>query len=143
MAAIKSLSRISSKWARVTSGAGAEYEEGVKNPKADWAKNTADANPAWKAGIQKAVQRDAFAKGVKAAGSTKWQENAIAKGPGRFSQGVGLAQPAYEKGFAPFRETISGLTLPPRGAKGDPNNIQRVAVIAKALHEKKLSMLGG
>jgi hypothetical protein len=34
---------------------------------------------------------------------------------------------------------IQGTTLPPRGAKGDPANIQRVAVLATALHAKKVS----
>lgn len=139
MANIKSMDRINSKWVRVTSGAGAEYEEGVRNPSADWQKETASANAAYKAGLQKSIAADSFLKGVNSAGTSKWQDMAIAKGPSRFTQGVALAVDAYSAGFAPYRQTIQGLTLPPRGPKGDPANINRVAVVAKALHDKKLA----
>ena len=143
MAAIKDLSRISQKWTRVTSGATQEYTEGIQNPRSDWAANTMKASDAWKQGVQQAASQNRFAKGVRKAGNQTWQQAAIEKGPARFSQGVQLAGDKYEAGFAPYRETISGLQLPPRGPKGDPANIQRVAVVAKALHDKKQSLLGG
>jgi len=139
MANIKPLDRINAKWQRVTAASGAEYEEGVKNPTRDWKTETLAANAAYKAGLQKSIAADSFAKGVSSAGTTKWQENAVNKGPSRFAQGVQLAVDAYSTGFAPYRQVIQSLTLPPRGAKGDPSNINRVAVVAKALHDKKLS----
>jgi len=143
MANIKSLDRISGKWKRVASGAQAEYEEGVRNPRADWADQTKKAESAYEQGIQAAIGRKAFGKGVTQAGTAKWQTNAIEKGPQRFSQGVALAEQAYETGFAPYREVISRLTLPARGPKGDPKNIQRVTTVAKALHDEKLKRAGG
>jgi hypothetical protein len=142
MPVIKDLSKISAKWTRVTAGATQEYTEGIQNPRTDWATATAKAEASYEKGIQASIARKSFGKGVKAAGSTKWAEGAITKGPMRYSQGVGLATALYEKGFAPFRETIANTTLPARGPKGDPANIQRVAVMAKALHDKKLSQLG-
>lgn len=142
MANIKSLDRIKSKWKRVASAAQTEYEEGVKNPRADWADAASKAETAYEQGIQTAIGRKAFGKGVRNAGTAKWQQNAIEKGPQRFSQGVSLAEDAYETGFAPYREVISRLALPARGAKGDPKNVQRVAAIAKALHDEKLKRAG-
>lgn len=139
MAQIKSLDRINAKWVRVTSGAGAEYAEGVANPTKDWKTETLQANAAYKAGLNKSIANDSFAKGVTAVGTDKWQKMAMLKGPGRFSEGVSIAGDAYAAGFAPYRMVIAGLTLPPRGAKGDAANIQRVAVIAKALHDKKIA----
>jgi len=139
MANIKSLDRINAKWQRVTAAAGAEYEEGVRNPSADWKNETVSANAAYKAGLQKSMAADTFKKGVENAGTAKWQANAIAKGPARFAQGVTLAIDEYSAGFAPYRQVIAGLTLPPRGAKGDPSNINRVSVVAAALHAKKLA----
>lgn len=143
MAAIKDLGRITAKWQRVTAGATAEYTEGVQNPRKDWAANTMAANDAWKAGVQQAASQNRFAKGVRKAGNSTWQKAAVEKGPQRFAQGVQLAAEKYEQGFAPYREVIAGLNLPQRGPKGDPANIQRVAVISKALHDKKLSLIGG
>lgn len=139
---IKALDMISRKWARVAAASQEEYEQGVRNPRTDWAKATTDANNAYKAGISQALSEDRFAKGVAKAGTRKWQENAIAKGPRRWAEGIGLSEGAYEAGFAPYRQVISGITLPPRGPKGDPNNIRRVSIIAKALHEKKLQLKG-
>lgn len=142
MAAIKPLDRTAAKWARVSSGASNEYLEGVKNPRADWEEQTRNAEPAYEAGIQAAISRKAFGKGVSKAGTKKWQEKSITLGPARYATGVQAAQAAYRDGFAPYREVIANLTLPARGPKGDPNNLQRVAIIAKALHEKKLQLEG-
>lgn len=142
MAAIKDSSVIAAKWKRRASTAGAEYEEGVRNPRKDWATETANAEKAYEEGLANSIQRKAFGKGVKKAGTSKWQDAAIEKGPRRFTEGVNLAENSYEEGFAPFRATIANLTLPPRGPKGDPKNINRVAAVASALHKKKLELEG-
>lgn len=142
MAKIKSLDRISEKWKRVASGAQAEYEEGVKNPRVDWAEATAAAEQNYEQGVQQAISQKSFGKGVKSAGTAKWQKNAIEKGPQRFAQGVQLSEDNYKSGFAPFRTVIENTTLPPRGPKGDPKNIQRVAVLAKNLHDEKIRLRG-
>lgn len=142
MAKIKALDKIADKWTRVAGAAGAEYEEGVRNPRADWATETQKAETNYEQGVQASISRKAFGKGVKSAGTDKWQRNAIEKGPIRFTQGVQLSKKAYEDGFSPFRETIAALKLPPRGPKGDPKNILRVAAVAKALHDRKLQLEG-
>lgn len=142
MAKIKESAVISSKWARRAGNASDEYLQGVQNPRVDWATATAAAEKAYEDGIQKSVARKAFGKGVKKAGSTKWQNAAIEKGPDRYRTGVQLGQAAYEEGFAPFRAAIASLNLPARGAKGDPKNIDRVRAVAEALHKKKLELEG-
>lgn len=143
MPPVKSLNRIAEKWARVASVSQNEYTEGVNNPRADWAQKSQAAADAWNRGVQQAIQRQAFSKGVNAAGTAKWQERTLAKGPERWAQGINLSQGAYERGFAPYREVIERTTLPPRGPKGDPKNIQRVAAIADALHKAKMQRAGG
>jgi len=143
MPPIKSLDATSRKWSRVAQASTPAYEEGVRSPKADWAENTANAAGNYSAGVSAAVADGRFEKGVRAAGSTKWQRNAIAKGPQRYAQGVRLAEDAYKRGFAPYREVIANTTLPDRRPTGDPGNIERVAVLAQALHAKKLEQLGG
>lgn len=142
MAAIKDSASIAAKWKRRASTAAGEYEEGVRNPRKDWATETAKAERAYEEGLANSIARKAFGKGVKKAGTSKWQDAAIEKGPARFTQGVNLAENAFEEGFAPFRATIANTTLPPRGPKGDPKNIRRVEVIAKALHDKKIELEG-
>lgn len=140
MPKIRSASEVSKKWARVTPERAEDYRLGVMNPKKDWADETAKSEKIYEEGVKKAITNKRFGKGVRAAGTAKWQKGAIEKGTERFGPGVEHAQEAYEKGFAPYRDVIEGLSLPPKYPKGDPRNLARVAAVAKALHDKKMSM---
>lgn len=142
MPEIRDPSLSSAKWARRAASAAPEYEEGVKNPRVDWAQAAIDANDRYKRGVAEAAAANRFAAGVKRAGTLKWQAAAITKGPMRYSEGVLLAQSAYEEGFRPYAEVIRATRLSPRGPKGSPENIKRVSEMAAALHQKKISLLG-
>ena len=138
MAAIKDSAAIAAKWARVTPGRSEDYAEGVRTTPKDWAGQTEKAEGAYKSGIAEAIAKGLFAKGVRAAGTEKWRKQTLEKGAARWVPGVTAAAGAYQEGFEPFRATIAALTLPPRFAKGDPRNIERVRVIATALRKKKV-----
>jgi len=140
MAAIKDISKSSEKWVRRASVAAPDYANGIQNPRRPWEQSTINASSNYKQGVIAAANAGRFEKGVKAAGNDKWQRNALAKGPARFSEGVALGRPDWEEGFKPYHAAISALQLPPRGPKGSPQNIQRVAIIATTLRgvfEKK------
>ena len=143
MPPVKSLDKISQKWSQVAQVSQGAYEDGIRNPKSDWAENTAKAAKNYASGVQKAISAGRFEKGVQKAGNSKWQQNAIAKGPARWAEGIRLSQTAYEQGFAPYRTVIENTTLPERGPVGDPANINRVKVMADALHKEKLRRIGG
>lgn len=138
MAEIKSLASIRDKWTRVTPGRTEDYKLGVQNPKRDWAEEATASKANWKAGIDAAHSKDLFAKGIAKAGSKKWQEKTLAKGPGRFAEGVYIAGPDYERGFAPYREAISRVDLGPKFPRRDPRNLERVKKIVDALVSQKL-----
>jgi len=138
MAEIKSVSKIREKWTRVTPLRAEDYRLGIADPKRDWEKAAIAAKETWKAAITEAAVKDMFGKGVTAAGTAKWKEKALTKGPGRFSEGVMVAGGDFEKGFAPYAEEITKTILPPRFPRGDPRNIQRVSAIAAALRAKKV-----
>ena len=138
MAEIASAAKIAEKWARVTPGRTEDYKLGIQNPKRDWEKETAAAEGNWKAGVDAAAQKGLFGKGVKKAGTSKWQEKALTKGPGRFAEGVYLAGPDYEKGFAPYRDAIEKVDLGPRFPRRDPRNLDRVKRVVDALVKVKV-----
>lgn len=138
MAEIKPLSAIGAKWTRVTPGRTEDYKLGIQNPKRDWADETQAAAGNWKAGIDAAQAKGLFEKGVAKAGTKKWQDKALKKGPGRFAEGVYIAGPDYEKGFAPYHEAIARVDLGPRYPRRDPRNIERVKRVVDALVEEKL-----
>jgi len=139
MPKVKSMDRIKKNWVTSTQVKQDEYRAGVESPKVDWAEETAKAEKTYNAGVQSAITRGAFGKGVKKKGTAGWKSATLAKGPERWAQGVALAADDYERGFSPYRAVLEALILPERGPKGDPKNINRVAAVAKALHEKKMA----
>jgi len=133
MANIKPIDQIANKFATVTPGRAQQYAEGSASPRVDWAQATAAAEGNFESGVQSAIGRKAFGKGVRKAGTAKQKEAAVSKGAVRFGPGVAAAGPAYQQGFAPYHSAIAGVQLPPRRARRDPSNLQRVAAIANAL----------
>lgn len=138
MAEIKSLSSIRDKWTRVTPGRTEDYKLGIQNPRRDWKDETLAGKENWKAGVDAAAAKDLFAKGVTKAGTDKWRDRALKKGPGRFAEGVYIAGPDYESGFKPYHEAISRVDLGPRFPKRDPRNLNRVKAIVDAMVVEKL-----
>jgi hypothetical protein len=139
MAEIKSLSDIREKWQRVTPQRSEDYKRGVTNPRRDWEEQTAAAKDNWKSGVDAAAAKDLFGKGVSKAGTAKWKTNALKKGPARFSEGVYLAAPDFEKGFAPFHAAIERADFGPRFPRRDPRNIERVRLANEAMVSAKMA----
>ena len=138
MAEIKSMSNIRDKWTRVTPGRTEDYKLGVSNPKRDWAEEALAAKDNWKAGIDAAAAKGLFEKGVAKAGSKKWQDKALRKGPGRFAEGVYIAGPDYEMGFKPYHDAIARVDLGPKFPRRDPRNLDRVKRVVDALVAEKV-----
>lgn len=137
MAAVKSTDRIAAKWARVTPQRTEDYSAGVQQPRTPWAAAAAAANDRYKAGVTEAASQNRFVKGINAAGDARWQQKALAKGPSRFAEGVAMSGPDYQAAVQPYIDTIASTQLPPRGPKGDPRNLLRVAAISTALRKRK------
>lgn len=137
MAEIKSIQAIQEKWGRVTPQRSEDYALGIKNPKRDWAQSASAAKESHKAAMVAAGQNDSYAKGVAKAGTAKWQEKAIKKGPSRFAEGVVVGASDYGTAFAPYADAIKATTLPPRYPRGDIRNLDRVKTISQALRKKK------
>jgi hypothetical protein len=134
---IKSMARIAEKWTRVTPMRTEDYKIGVTSPRRDWEKSAVAAKESHKAAMATAAATDSFGKGCTKAGTAKWQARALAKGPGRFAEGVMVGGPDYEKGFAPARDILEKTVLPPRFPRRDPRNIMRVSVGNAALGKMK------
>lgn len=142
MAAIRAVDVIAKKWATVTPQRTADYEEGIRNPRKDWKTETAAAADAWKTGVTAAIAGGRFSKGVNRAGTSSWQEASLAKGVQRWGPGVALGEDKYAAGFGPYREAIARVQLPPRFARRDPRNLDRVKAITTALAAVKESLAG-
>lgn len=135
---IKEIGAIAEKYGRVTPMRETDFRAGVTDPSVDWKAPTAAAADAYADGVSTAISEGRFARGVARAGTDKWRRKLDSVGISRWGPGVRAGVSDYESGFAPFRDTISGLTLSPKFKKGDPRNYVRSQEVGIALHEKKV-----
>lgn len=135
---VKDAASVTSKWSQRAQAAGQAYTDGVKNPRNDWATATAGASDNWGQGVQAAVSDGRFSKGVQAAGTQAWASGAVNKGATRYGPGVAASTNKFQTGVSKFLQVLQGVTLPPRGPKGSPQNLQRTAAVATALRTAKL-----
>lgn len=135
---VKDASAAAQKFVTRAQAAGGDYKAGVQNAGQRWQANTAAAEQTWGAGVNDAVSRGAFGKGVAKAGAGKYADNASGKGALRYPQGVQQAGPTWQANVQPFLQTLSGLNLPPRQPKGNPANYARVQAVGDALRAQKL-----
>lgn len=142
MAFIRSVDSIASKWAEVTPLRAGDYAAGIANPRRSWAAATKAAESAYEAGVTKAIGRKAFGKGVTKAGDEKWSRKASVNGVRNWGPGVAEAKGDYATGFAPYHAAIAAVQLPPRYARRDPRNLERVKAVVNALIAKKESLMG-
>lgn len=136
---VKDLGKVAEKFATVTPQRSQQYVDGVLNSPVDWAKATAASEGTYEAGVQKAISRKAFGKGVTAAGNQKMKDRVSVHGASRFQAGVATAGPAYEAGFKPYHEVLKRVVLPPRRPRRDPGNLARVQAVTTALGKEKES----
>lgn len=135
---VKDAATAAKKFADRGAAAGPDYAAGVQGAGSAWQQNTAAAADTFAHGVTEAIARNAFAKGVNAAGGSKYEQRASGIGAQRFGQGVRAAQGSYEQGVAPYLQTIASLTLPPRRPKGDPANFERSQAVGLALRRRKV-----
>jgi len=136
---VPSASAIAAKFIRVTPGRQEDFEDGVRNPREDWAGNTAAAEGNYEDGVRKSIDRKAFGKGVRDAGTAKQQAATIEKGveQGRWAAGVRGSEATMAAAMEPVVRVMEAVKMPPKYSKGDPRNYDRVKAIGTALHAMK------
>ena len=135
---IKDAGNAAGKWAKRAQAASPEYAAGVKAPRQDWAASTAAAKDAYQQGVQESISRGGFEKGVRSAGSQKWQEKSAGIGASRFAGGVTQAQGDYQAAVTPYLQALGSVSLPAKAARGSAQNLERVRAVADALHSKRV-----
>lgn len=142
MAFIRAIDVISKKWAEVTPQRAGDYEAGIRAPRRSWKQATMNAEGSYEDGVRQSISRKAFGKGVSRAGDEKWQRKSLTRGVPNWGPGVADAEGDYAAGFAPYRDAIAAVKLPPRFARRDPRNLNRVKAINDALIAKYESIHG-
>jgi len=130
---VKDAATIAAKYATRAAAAGPDYTTGVQNAGPQWETNTKASEANYGAGVQAAIGRGAFGKGVAKAGAAKFVNNAVKLGAQRYPQGVQNAQGTYATAIQPVLQRIASIDLPPRGPKRSPANQARANAVATSL----------
>lgn len=136
---VKDVATAAAKFVKNGAAAGEDYAAGVRGAGQRWQQGAAAGEGNYAAGVQEAISRKAFSKGVNETGGAHYEQRASEVGAQRFPQGIRSAQNAWSEGTAPFIQAIASANLPPRGPKGDPRNQQRSQMMAEILRKKKVS----
>lgn len=130
---IRDIGTLANKFVARAGQAQGDYKSGVEGAGQAWEAGAAAGESNYEQGVQNAIGRKAFGKGIRQAGGSKYVKNAAGLGPQRYGTGVANAKDAWAQGFGPVAAVISGLTLPPKGPKRSPQNMARANMVATAL----------
>jgi hypothetical protein len=133
--AIKDIGTLKAKFSARAQNAQGDYKTGVMTTTKSQSGAAIAAKDAWAAAVQDAVTRGTYVKGLTKSGDDKWRANASNLGPNRYAQGVANAADAWATGVQPYFAALTGLSLPPRGVKGQ--NIARVQAVDDMLRKIK------
>lgn len=135
----KSITESTEKWTTRVSQSSNYYLEGTRGKGAEWQAAALEASDNYAAGVQAAIATDRFSRGIQEAGPQAWEAGVAAVGPARWAAGAQAKKDKYQRKMAGVLSVIEGVTLPPRGPKGSPENYMRVQAIGEALHDAKMA----
>lgn len=118
------------------------YRFGIANPRRPWKAGAKAGKDNFKNTMSKVLAEDRQTKGVDKASESDWTDPALALGADNWSRGVVYNAEKWGKKYAPFYAHLRGLTLTPRGIVDSEANYARSKEVGKALHRKKLEVLG-
>ncbi len=140
---VKNAAESAKKWQSNSSGAATAAAEGAIAAAQDWATNTQNAAEIFKMGISAPGIETRFKTGVARAGAEKFARKVKALTSSRFSSGVTAGAADFQSNVEPYLATISSLTLPAAGPRGDARNYERTRAVGQALNAKRLALMGG
>lgn len=136
---VKDLSTARDKYKARGAAAQPDYIAGVTGSGGKWEAAAAASQDSYNQGVQEAIGRDAFSKGIKSSGGAYFESRAKTLGGQRFASGVQAGAENWSEGFSPYADTLKSINLEPRGPKGDPRNAQRSTAVQMAMRARKLS----
>jgi len=133
---VKDTSAVAAKYVARAGVATKDYSDGVANAGGDWETGAKNGEQNFVQGVQDAIQRGAYGKGVSGSAS-KYVANATKLGATRYGPGVQNGAAAYQAGVQPFLDKLKSLTLPPKGPRRSPQNQARANMVALELGKLK------
>lgn len=135
---MKTASQSSSKYVERAGAASGDYVSGAQGTSKDQSAAAIAAAPNYVAGIQAAITRGAYAKGLQASGKAGWLKGVTEKGANRFAEGVASGASKYATNSGKYDGARGAANSLPRGPKGSEQNFARAKAVGQALRAAKV-----
>lgn len=128
------------KWQTRTSAASSDYVEGARTTDKDQAQKAIAAKEIYKQSLQDSFSKDSYAKGLQKSGKAGWIAGVEQKGQQNYLTGVSAdtARSRYATESSKYDAARNAASTMPRGVKGSPQNLNRVATVVSALRAVKV-----
>ena len=136
---VKSAAEIAAKFIRVTPDRVQDYEDGVRNPRRDWLKNSVESEDNYQAALKASFARNARVKGLQRVGTSGQMAATIEKGIPRWPEGVRISEDKMRSGMEFVVRAIESVKERPKYPKGDPRNLEIVKDITQAIHKARIA----
>ena len=120
------------KFSSRASAASGDYVDGARTTSKDQSAAAIAAAGIYAQALQSSITEGRYAKGLQKSGKAKWLKGVTDKGGNRYAEGVSQAAPTYATESARFDGARGAASSLPRGIKGSPQNLQRVAAVVAA-----------
>lgn len=131
------------KYKQNTANAVPAYKAGIQSPKQSQSGAAVASADVWQAAVTSGNAKAAYKSGLTKAGDAAWSAGALQKGADRYPVGTAFAAPKWQTNVQPYLQIISGFNLPPKGIRGAAQNWQRSQALGLALHAAKVAAKGG
>lgn len=135
---MKSAAQSSQKFVERAGAATQDYVEGARTSNKDQAAAAIAAKANYAAGIQAAITRGAYEKGLTESGKAGWLKGVTEKGANRFAEGVASGASKYAANSGKYDSARGAAASLPRGPKGSEQNFNRAKVVGQALRKMKV-----
>lgn len=135
---MKTASQSAQKFVERAGAASGDYVAGAQSTNKDQAAAAIAAAPNYAAGVQAAISRGAYAKGLQASGKAGWLKGVTEKGGNRFAEGVASGAAKYATNSGAYDSARGAASSLPRGPKGSEQNFARAKAVGQALRNAKV-----
>lgn len=135
---MKSAQASAQKFVERAGAASQDYVQGAEQTSKDQSAAAIAAAPNYAAGVQAAIARGAYAKGLQVSGKGGWLRGVQQKGANRFAEGVASGSAKYATNSGKYDPARSAADSLPRGPKGSEQNFARAKAVGQALRKMKV-----
>jgi len=140
MVKVKDLEEVKKRYEQAANYAPERYSRAI--PTIEWQKNAIAAEDLWAAKIQEAASRKLRAKGIARISDEEFRRALAEKGAPVLGTRMRMAVNRHAENWAPYRDALQSVSLPPKTADPIANIDNRVKPIVEALVRKKRELKG-